>query len=569
MILNLITLLLLSNALSSNKSKALLYSRSVVLSLFSISLTLIISLHISPLSQGIALYGGLFNVTLLSSSISIFIYIISGLILTLNSFLPRKVNLASIYWLLKEVITKKRIVYNKNLIGNKSSKQYNITEYGLIIVFVITGAMFLVNTSDLISIFLSIELQSYGLYILSSIYRDSELSTGSGLTYFLLGGLSSCFILLGSALLYANSGTTSLENISIINTICDVQKSDNIISIYQTSYIQLCMIILVTGFLFKVSAAPFHFWSPDVYDGVPTIVTTFIAIIAKISIFIFLLSLVYYTESDYGDFSWKTVLLISSFLSLIVGSILGLTQTRIKRLFAYSAISHVGFILLALAVTSTESIQAYLFYILQYSLANLNSFIILITMGYTLYTYSYKDNEEDEKLIDQNNSPIQLITQIKGFFYINSYLSISLAVCLFSLVGIPPLMGFFAKQMVLSAALDKGYVFITLIGVITSVIGASYYLKLIKQIFFYPSDYINNDLILAEHSQRMSESETGSQAYIIDHSIESKIKQLNYKSKDVSVNSSLSIIISILTLLLSVFIFIPTEWFNIVSILAM
>jgi NADH-ubiquinone oxidoreductase chain 2 len=124
-------------------------------------------------------------------------------------------------------------------------------------VFVVTGAMFLMSTADLISIFLAIELQSYGLYILSTLYRDSEVSTNSGLTYFLLGGLSSCFILLGSALLYSNSGTTSLDNINIINSICDVKECTN--SIYTASYMQLCIIIMVTGFLFKISAAPFHF----------------------------------------------------------------------------------------------------------------------------------------------------------------------------------------------------------------------------------------------------------------------------------------------------------------------
>lgn len=259
MIINLITLLLLSNALSSNKSKSILYSRSVILTLFSISLMLISALHINPLINGIGIYGGLFSVSLMSLSINIFIYIVTGFILTLSSFYPRKVNLQNVSSIFLLTIKSKKIIYNKNVVSNKTSKQFNIIEYGLIIVFVITGAMFLVSTADLISIFLAIELQSYGLYILSSIYRDSEVSTGSGLTYFLLGGLSSCFILLGSALLYTNSGTTSLENISIINNICDVKESVNINDVYSTSYIQLCMVIMVTGFLFKVSAAPFHF----------------------------------------------------------------------------------------------------------------------------------------------------------------------------------------------------------------------------------------------------------------------------------------------------------------------
>lgn len=179
-------------------------------------------------------------------------------------------------------------------------------------------------------------------------------------------------------------------------------------------------------------------------------------------------------------------------LSLIIGSVLGLTQHRIKRLFAYSTISHVGFILLALSVGSIESIQGYIFYILQYTISNINAFFILIAIGFTLYYEKTKPKNKD--LIDVNNSPIQLISQLKGYFHLNSFISISLAITFFSFVGIPPLIGFFAKQMVLSAALDGGYVFIVLIAVITSVIGAVYYLNVIKTMFFYFSDSttINN-----------------------------------------------------------------------------
>ena len=227
-------------------------------------------------------------------------------------------------------------------------EHFKIIEYPLIILFVITGAVLLMSTNDLVSIFLAIELQSYGLYILSTIYRNSELSTTGGLIYFLLGGLSSCFILLGTSLLYANSGTTNLDGLYIITSISDL--STNLW--YTPYYINLSLVIFTIGFLFKVSAAPFHFWSPDVYDAIPTIVTTFVAIIAKISIFILLLQLVYYTNSSFSEMSWTFILLISSLFSLIIGTVVGLTQFRIKRLFAYSTISHVGFILLALGISS-------------------------------------------------------------------------------------------------------------------------------------------------------------------------------------------------------------------------
>lgn len=183
----------------------------------------------------------------------------------------------------------------------------------------------------------------------------------------------------------------------------------------------------------------------DVYDAIPTIVTTFVAIIAKISIFIFLLELVYHTNSYISEFSWTYALLISSLLSLIIGTVVGLTQFRIKRLLAYSTISHVGFILLALSVSSIESTQAFIFYLIQYTISNLNAFFIIITIGFSLYGY-ITNNKEYKSLLDKNNSPIQLISQLKGYFYINPLLSLSLAITIFSFVGIPPLVGFLQNK---------------------------------------------------------------------------------------------------------------------------
>src|SRR5690348_4586562 len=184
---------------------------------------------------------------------------------------------------------------------------------------------------------------------------------------------------------------------------------------------------------------------------------------------------------------------MSSLFSLIVGTVVGLTQFRIKRLFAYSTISHVGFILLALSISTIESTQAFVFYLIQYSISNLNAFIILVTIGFSLYSYS-NNNKEYKQLIDKNNSPIQLISQLRGYFNINPLLALSLTITIFSFAGIPPLVGFFAKQMVLSAAIDKGYIFLSLIAILTSVIGAVYYLNVIKEIYFYSSEYKINPL---------------------------------------------------------------------------
>ena len=559
LILSLISLLL-SNAVTIRRDKSILFSRTAMISLIFSIFIAINGLSLKALEKGIGIYGGLFNVTIISQTFNIFIFIVTIMILVLTAFYPRKVSILNFTSFSK--LMSYKFSYNKDLISNKTGEQFRIIEYPLIILFVVTGAVFLISTADLVSVFLSIELQSYGLYIISTLYRDSESATASGLTYFLLGGLSSCFILLGSALLYANSGTTSLDNIYIITSISELYN--NSLSFYQLSYLNLALIVLSVGFLFKVSAAPFHFWSPDVYDGIPTIVTSFVAIIAKISIFIFLLDLVYYTDCNYFDFSWKNILILSSFLSLFIGSVLGLSQFRIKRLYAYSTISHVGFILLALSINSVESIQSFIFYILQYSISNLNAFLILISIGFSLYLYVYKDKEDKDNLIDKNNSPVQLINQIKGYFHINPFISISFAITIFSFVGIPPIMGFFAKQMILSAALDDGYIFMSLVAILTSVIGAGYYLNLIKQIFFYKSDYKKNDSVY----------NIDLVGYILPHSnkklnTSSMQNKVIFKPENITINSALSGIISIISLLLILFIFMPEEWFNIISILTL
>jgi NADH-ubiquinone oxidoreductase chain 2 len=233
-------------------------------------------------------------------------------------------------------------------------------------------------------------------------------------------------------------------------------------------------------------------------------------------------------------------------LSLIIGTIVGLTQFRIKRLFAYSTISHIGFILLALSINSIESIQAFIFYLIQYSLSNLNAFILLLSIGYCLYYY-VNDNKEYEELSDKNNSPIQLISQIKGFFYINPVLSLSFAITIFSFVGIPPLIGFFAKQMVLSAALDNGYIFLTLIAILTSVISAVYYLNIVKQIFFDKSEYaINPELLNMDIHASIARKDV-------------LLEKLAFKYNSIILSSYLTISISIMTLIILLFIFIPQE----------
>ena len=578
MLLNSLILLLLSNAITSRRDKSIMYSRTTITILLISAFIAYDNLSLLFLAKGIGIFGGLFHTTATTNFFHLFIFLITSVILLLTSFYPRKVWLKEYSSPTRLLFTK--LVYYGTLLLNKMGEQFKIIEYSLIILFIVTGSVFLISTSDLVSIFLSIELQSYGLYLLSTIYRDSEPATSGGLMYFLLGGLSSCFILLGTALLYANSGTTNLDSLYIITSISNVSK-DNLTGLlywYKSYYIHISLLFIAVGFLFKVSAAPFHFWSPDVYDAIPTVVTTFVAIIAKISIFIFLLELVHYTSKPILDldFSWTNSLLLSSLLSLVIGTVVGLTQSRIKRLFAFSTISHVGFILLGLSIHTVESTQAFMFYLIQYSISNLNAFILILTIGYSLYCYvdntnstkiigkeqdsneKQKDsNENNGNLTDVNNSPIQLIDQLKGYYYINPVIALSLGITLFSFAGIPPLIGFFGKQMILSAAIDNGYIFMSLVAILTSVISAVYYLAIIKQIFFDKPDYLVNDELKDFNADGLiTEKNT-------------IVKKVNVNINNIVISTSLSLSISVITLVITLFIFIPEELLSLANILAL
>lgn len=541
--------LLLSNSINNRRDISILFSRISTLILINTIYIVYINIQTIFINNGIILFGGLLTIKTYTLIFTCFILFLTIFILGLNSVYPKHFHtthheyvetssnekdktsntLNKSYYTLPSTgffstpfvdstptnEIKNKIYSSNSFLNsfNTTAENFRIIEYPLIILFTITGAIFLMSSSDIISIFLSLELQSYGLYLVSSIYRNSEYSVKAGLTYFLLGGLSSCIILLGLSYLYINTGNTSLENIYMINSIANSFASDLVIdtngsaatgdlegSVYGNLWIynhvysqyynmQLPLSIISVGFLFKIAAAPFHFWSPDVYDAIPTVVTTFVAVIPKISLLILLFDLTLFTEYNVVSLSWTNNILISSILSLIIGSILGLVQYRIKRLFAYSTISHIGFILLGLGINTLDSSRALFFYIIQYSVSNLNAFFILIVIGHSLYFYIEKN-----KLTTKNNncSPIFLLSQLKGYFFINPMLAISLSLTLFSFVGVPPLVGFFGKQMILSTAIDNGYIFIVFIGILTSVISAIYYLVLVKIIFFENNDYVFN-----------------------------------------------------------------------------
>lgn len=540
-------LLLISNAMNNRRDSSIIYSRISIFILTNSILLIYLIININYSYKGLILYNGYIDIKNYLLIFIIFILIISAIIISINSVYPRTI-------FIKNTTLNNKYIQNITNVINKMSDQYRIIEYPLILLFCIMGVIFLVLSSDLISVFLAIELQSYSLYLISSIYRNSEASITAGLTYFLLGGLSSCIILLGISLIYINYGNTNIENIYIINNIFNSLNNNvynneiyvdnvNIVYLYlymytQYLYVQIALAILSVGLLFKISAAPFHFWSPDVYDAIPTIVTTFVAIIPKISILILLYNISYYTYNDnWIGLSWSNTLIISSILSFIIGSILGLVQYRIKRLFAYSTISHIGFMLLGLSINNLESIRALFFYIMQYTISNLNTFLILIVMGNSLYTY-ISNKKYDIK--EREYSPIQLLSQLKGFFYINPILSISLSLTFFSFMGIPPLIGFFGKQMILTVAIDKGFIFTVIIAIITSVISAVYYLILIKNIYFEKTEYKYNNKII--------------------QNINKNVEINNYiKSDNIIISSFLPLIISIITLIIMFFIFFNYE----------
>lgn len=545
------------------------------------------SFYIQSIGSGIGIYSGLFHITQISQLIEIFLLIIGSLIL--------------IAWPLK---TKTKDKLNKNNNINFSIS----TDYSLIVLFSTLGSLLLISSSDIVSMYLSVELQSFGLYILSTIYRDSESSTSAGLKYFLLGGLSSCLILLGSGLIYAYTGLTNFDSIYSLISVSDI---NNIIQ-----GLSLGIIIVFIGLLFKISAAPLHNWSPDVYNDTPTIVTIWLTIMPKISIFILLIEL--YTQignigelntiiintSGYSEiinsistidsnsyennnniikninssilssensiYLLKKLLLISSLLSLIIGTVVGLAQTQIKRLLAYSTISHIGFMLLALAINSEQSIDSLLFYIIQYSITNLNIFLILIAFSYLInHSYSIINNNFKEKYLiyPYNIKDIKFISDLKGQFTLNPLLSLSLSVCLFSMAGVPPLIGFFSKQFVLYSAVQNGYYFISIVAIIVSVISASYYLKIIKVL--HTSDYDIINTYTSKTSSIYSSITTSNYSTIRNISSNNKLQNINIEVIETPLTNFHCFLISSLTLSILLFILKPTLILNSTQLLSL
>jgi NADH-quinone oxidoreductase subunit N len=345
------------------------------------------------------------------------------------------------------------------LISIRFNKFERTNEFELIILllFAITGILLLVSSFNFISIYLAIELQSFCLYILAALNRNSEFSTEAGLKYFILGALSSGLFLFGFSLIY---GFTGIMNLNSLFQFLSVNNNNMI------SGINLASIFIIVGLFFKLSAVPFHLWAPDIYEGSPTSITVFFAIVPKIGILALLTRFTYLGFYDIF-YSWQELLIISSICSILFGGFGALIQLKLKRLLAYSAIGHIGYILMGFSCGCFEGIQATYIYIILYMLMSLISFIILL--GFFKKKIIIRINYLTDLTILINSNPI---------------VAISIIITFFSIAGIPPFSGFFSKAFLFIVAIESFMYTVAIIVVITSIISCFYYLRIINLIFF-------------------------------------------------------------------------------------
>ena len=324
-------------------------------------------------------------------------------------------------------------------------------EYPIIILLSILGMFFMVSANDIILFYLGLELQSLSLYILASIDRDNLRSSESGIKYFVLSALSSGLLLYGCSLLYGFTGSTNFD------LIADQLSKENIGAVF-------AMVFILVGLAFKVSAVPFHMWTPDVYEGAPTSITNYFAIVPKVAGLALLIKFMFIPFSNIL-IEWQTILIFISIASMILGAVAAIVQKNIKRLLAYSSIGHIGYALAGVATGAVSGYESSIIYISIYVVMNIGAFSCLYLLK--------KDGQYKENISD-----------LSGISKKHPLLAISFLIILFSMAGIPPLAGFFAKFYVFTAVLEQKMYALAIIGLLTTVISAFYYLKIIKTIYF-------------------------------------------------------------------------------------
>ena len=343
----------------------------------------------------------------------------------------------------------------------KIYKLFNI-EYPILILCSILGMMVMISSNDLIVFYIGLELQSLSLYVLAAFNRDQIKSSEAGLKYFVLSALSSGLLLYGCSLIYGFSGTTNFDQISIL------MNNDQ----YGLTF---GIVFILVGLAFKISAVPFHMWAPDVYEGSPTSVTLFFAVAPKVAALTVIIRFLYVPFVNVID-QWQLIIIFLSIASMIFGAVAAIGQKNLKRLIAYSSIGHMGYALAGLCVGTNQGIQSSVLYISIYLVMNLGFFSCLF-------------------MLKRNNTYFENIDDLSGLSKNHPLISLSLMIILFSLAGIPPLAGFFAKFYIFKAVLDQSMYYLAIIGLLTTVIAAFYYLRIIKIMYFdlekekYDKDY--------------------------------------------------------------------------------
>jgi NADH-quinone oxidoreductase subunit N len=343
--------------------------------------------------------------------------------------------------------------------GYVRTHQINNFEYFVIVALAVLGQLVLISSGDFLTSYLALEIQSFAFYLMAAFKRDSAYSTEAGLKYFLLGSFSSTLLLFGVSLLYGFFGTTNFGVLSLL--------------LFEASDFQfltdIAFFLILVGLLFKLAAAPFHIWSPDVYEGSPLNSTIFFAVVPKISILVLLFRI--YSVLVNSSEIWSVAILVSSIISVIIGSFVTLKQKRLKKLLAYSGINHVGYLLLGSSMFTVESVSAVFFYLFSYMVTGLCMWGIVSML----------------KKADTNSSHTPTIADLGAMVKVNPILAFILAVCLFSLAGIPPLVGFYAKLGIFQSALNSGFFVVASFIIMTSVISTFYYIRLIKSAYFESS----------------------------------------------------------------------------------
>jgi len=327
-------------------------------------------------------------------------------------------------------------------------------EYPVLILFATLGMLLMISANDMLALYLGLELQSLSLYVVAAFRRDHLRSSEAGLKYFVLGALSSGMLLYGISMIYGFAGTTSFVGLAAQFSAGDPAPIGLIVGI----------VFLAAGLAFKISAVPFHMWTPDVYEGAPTPVTAFFATAPKVAAVALIVRVMIGPFGDLVD-QWQQIIWFISIASMVLGALAAISQTNIKRLMAYSSIGHIGYALIGLAAGTPEGVNGILLYMTIYITMNIGTFAVILCMR-------------------QKDVMVERIDDLKGLSKTHPALALALAIFMFSMAGIPPLVGFFAKFYIFLAAIEAGLYVLAVVGVLSSVIGAYYYVRIVKLMYF-------------------------------------------------------------------------------------